>query len=183
MRTLLHRLGEDHRRLARLIGLLEGLLDRFHDGDEPDYELMAELLEYMIDYSDQVHRPCEDLVFERVLQKTNQGHDVLHRLMLQHQALAQLTRRFRESMEGIVHEEVLPRDEVEVQGRELLAALRTHMILEDTEAFPIAAETLTAEDWADLESRAPNTEDPVFGHADPERFRAIYAQLKSEVDP
>jgi len=180
MSTLLNRLGEDHRRLARLMSLLESLLDQFHAGEEPDYELMAELLEYMIDYSDQVHHPSEDLIFERLLEESDQGHEVLRRLMLQHESMTHLNRRFRESLEGIVHEEVLPREEVEQQGREVLAALREHMILEDTQAFPIAAKTLSAEDWADIEARAPNVEDPVFGRADPERFRALYAHLKDD---
>ncbi|MGB5834565.1 MAG: hemerythrin domain-containing protein [Thiohalocapsa sp.] len=182
MSALLNRLGEEHRRLARIMELLEGLLDRFHGGDEPDYELMAELLEYMIDYSDQVHHPSEDMIFERLLAVPNQGHDVLRRLMLQHETLTQLNRRFRDSLEGIVHEEVLRREDVEQQGRELLATLRAHMVLEDTEAFPIAAQTLTPADWADIEARAPKAADPVFGHADPERFRAIFAQLKHELD-
>lgn len=182
MSALLNRLGEDHRRLARLMNLLESLLDRFNAGDEPDYEMMAELLEYMIDYSDQVHHPSEDLIFERLLAVSDEGHEVLRRLMHQHEALAQLNRRFRDSLEGIVHEEVLSREEVELQGRAVLAGLREHMILEDTQAFPIAAKALTAEDWADIEARAPSVQDPIFGHADPERFRAIYAHLKDELD-
>jgi len=181
MSALLTRLGEDHRRLTRIMNLLEGLLDRFHGGVEPDYELMCELMEYLIDYADQVHHPSEDLIFERLLQAPDQGHDVLRRLTLQHEALAQLNRRFRESLEGIVHEEVLPREEVEQQGRELLATLREHMRLEDGEAFPIAADSLTAEDWMDIEAQAPNVEDPVFGHADPERFRALFSQLREEL--
>jgi len=181
MSALLNRLGEDHRRLTRLMVLLEGLLDRFHAGEEPDYELMAELMEYMTDYSDQVHHPSEDLIFERLLEKPEQGHDVLRRLMRQHEALTQLNRRFRESLEGIVHEEVLRREEVEQQGRELLSTLREHMRLEDNEAFPIAVDALSNEDWAEIEARAPNVQDPVFGHADPERFRALYTHLKGEL--
>lgn len=181
MSALLNRLGEDHRHLARILGLLEGLLDRFHAGAEPDYELMAELMEYMTDYADQVHHPSEDLIFERLLESPEQGHDVLRRLMRQHESLAQLNRRFRESLEGIVHEEVLRREEVEQQGRELLSTLREHMRLEDNEAFPIAADTLSSADWADIEARAPDARDPVFGHADPERFRTLYAQLKDEL--
>jgi hemerythrin-like domain-containing protein len=181
MSALLNRIALDHQRLKRIMSLMEGLLDRFHAGEQLDYELMCEMLEYMIDYEDQVHHPSEDLIFERLLEAPDQGHDVLRRLMLQHDQLSQLNRRFRESLEGIVHEEVLPRDEVEQQGRALLTTLREHMHLEDTQALPIAAETLTPEDWADIEARAPNAEDPVFGHADPERFRALFAQLRGEL--
>jgi hemerythrin-like domain-containing protein len=181
MSHLLDRLVEDHRRLARLLDLLDGLLDQFRDGEEPDYELMCELLEYMIDYADQVHHPSEDLIFERLMASPEHGHDVLRRLMQQHVALGKVNRRFRELVEGIVHEEVLRRDEVEELGRDLVAMLREHMRLEDEEAFPLARAALSEADWAELNGAAPDVQDPVFGHADPERFRAIYARLKSDV--
>jgi hemerythrin-like domain-containing protein len=181
MNALLDRLAEDHRRLTRLLALFEGMLDRFSDGVEPDYELMCELMEYMIDYADQVHHPSEDLIFERLLAHLGHEHDVLRRLMIQHEALMQLNRRFKESLEGIVHEEVLPREEVEQQGRELLATLREHMRLEEEEAFPLARETLSAADWDALNAAAPRVTDPVFGEADPERFRALYTQLQAEM--
>lgn len=180
MNELLTRLGHDHRRLCVLLGLLERLLDEFHDGEEPDYELMCELIEYMKDYADQVHHPSEDLIFERLLEQEGGGHSVLTRLMKQHQALSQLNRRFKESLEGIVHEEVLRRDEVEQQGRDLIEQLREHMRLEDQQAFPLAEASLDDAVWAELLEAAPNAQDPVFGKADPERFGAIVKQLKLE---
>jgi hemerythrin-like domain-containing protein len=141
---------------------------------------MCELMEYMIDYADQVHHPSEDLIFERLMTAPGEGHDVLRRLMQQHGTLAQVNRRFKESLEGIVHEEVLRRDEVEQHGRDLVMMLREHMRLEDEEAFPIARAALKEADWEALARAAPDVEDPVFGHADPERFRAIYARLRGD---
>jgi hemerythrin-like domain-containing protein len=182
MNPLLERLGHDHRRLTQLLGLLERLLDQFRDGQEPDYELMCELMEYLTDYADQAHHPSEDRIFERVLAEQGPGHAILGQLMKQHHILSQLNRRFKESLEGIVHEEVLRRDEVERQGRELIAQLRDHMRLEDEQAFPLAEACLSAEAWAEILAATPNVQDPVFGQADPERFRALYKQLnlKSE---
>lgn len=63
MSTLINRLTRDHRRFARIMTLLDGLVARFHDGEEPDYELMCELLEYVVDYADQVHHRSEELIF------------------------------------------------------------------------------------------------------------------------
>lgn len=178
MNDLLERLGQDHRRLAQLLTLLEGLLDEFRDGLEPDYELMCELMEYLIDYEDQVHHPSEDLIFARVLAEVGPGHAVLTQLLQQHQSLMQLNRRFKESLEGIVHEEVLRRDEVERQGRALIAQLREHMRLEEERAFPLAQTCLSEAIWSELLAAAPHVEDPVFGQKDPERFRMICKQLK-----
>lgn len=179
MNDLLERLGQDHRRLAQLMRLLEGLLDEFRDGLEPDYELMCELMEYLIDYEDRVHHPSEELIFGRVLAEVGPGHAVLTQLMQQHQSLMQLNRRFKESLEGIVHEEVLRRDEVERQGRALIAQLREHMQLEEEQAFPLALACLSETAWSELLASVPNAQDPIFGQQqDPERFRIIYKQLK-----
>ena len=39
MTQLIDRVHEDHMHLTRLLDLLEWLLDMFHEGTEPDYEL------------------------------------------------------------------------------------------------------------------------------------------------
>jgi hemerythrin-like domain-containing protein len=182
MNELLQRLDRDHFRLAFVLALLEGLLDEFHDGAEPDYVVMCQLMEYLIDYADQVHHPSEDLIFNRLLERQGAQRGTLTQLMDQHRSLSQLNRRFKEYIEGIVQGEVLRRDEVEHQGRELIARLREHMSLEDEQAFPLARSSLSESDWTDLLAAAPNVQDPVFGHADSERLRAIFKQLKLQHD-
>jgi hemerythrin-like domain-containing protein len=183
MNRLLERLDLEHRRLARLLDLLDKLLDGFHDGAEPDYELICEMLEYMESYADQVHHPTEDLIFRRVLERAGTDQPVLGILMQQHRTLVELNRRFRQSLEGVVHEEVLRRDEVESQGRELVDTLRRHMVLEDSEAFPLVHQLLLPEDWEELALAAPDANDPIFGTPDPARFRALYQHLMTQVHP
>lgn len=180
MNPIMTRLALDHTRLVQLLNLFDQLLDRFHAGQEPDYELMSEMLEYMESYQDTIHHPTEDLIFRRALDKGAQRRDVFDVLRHQHDRLPQLNRRFRQSLEGIAHEAVLPRGEVEAQGRELVNTLREHMALEDGEAFPIALERLDEADWEAVEALAPNADDPVFGVPDPLRFRALFQRLVAQ---
>lgn len=182
MNPVMTRLAQDHVRLARLLDLFEELLNRFHEGAEPDYELMCEMLEYMDNYSDIVHHPTEDLIFQRVLANGTERRDVFDVLMRQHKALGHLSKRFRQSLDGILHEEVLLREDVEGHGRELIGTLRAHKRLEDEEAFPIAMERLSEEDWAEVEARAPNLEDPLFGNPDPLRYRSLYLRLSAQAE-
>lgn len=177
MNAVMTRLGQDHARLARVLDLLDQLLDRFHEGHEPDYDLLCEMLEYMGSYADQIHHPTEDLIFRRALDKGVSNRDVFDVLMHQHGLVPQLNRRFHESLDAIIHEDVLLRDEVEAQGRELVDTLRTHMTMEDEEAFPIALERLDEADWDAVAAIAPTADDPLFVTPDPERFSALYAQL------
>lgn len=183
MNAVMSRLDQDHVRLARLLDLLDDLLDRFHEGSEPDYDLISEMLEYMVSYADGIHHPTEDLIFRRLLDKGQEQRDVFEVLMRQHALLGQINRRFRQSLDGIVHEEVLRRDEVEAQGRELIRTLREHMSLEDREAFPIARQCLEQSDWEAVEAAAPRADDPVFGTPDPQRFRALFHHLAQQAAP
>ncbi len=180
MSQLIHRLGLEHRRLARLLDLFERLLDRFSEGTEPDFELMCEMLEYMELYADQVHHKTEDLIFARLHSVGVEKCEIIDILAHQHRLLSQMNRRFRRSLEGIVQEEVLRRDEVEIQGRELIAALRQHMDLEDREAFPLAVAHLSEEDWAAIEQLAPRSDDPLFVVPDTARFRSLYQVLMDQ---
>ena len=180
MNPVMNRLGQDHARLAGLLDLLDALLDRFHEGEEPDYELICELLEYMDSYSDTIHHPTEDLIFRRALDNGAEQRDVFEVLMRQHSVVIQINKRFRRSLEGIVSEEVLRRDEVETQGRDLVNTLREHLTLEDREAFPIALEHLDQADWDAVEALAPRADDPVFGTPDPQRFRALFRHLAEQ---
>lgn len=180
MTPIMARLELDHIRLVQLLDLFDCLLDRFHEGMEPDYDLMCEMLEYMAIYADKIHHPTEDLIFHRVMDKGIQNHDVFDVLMHQHEAVPQLNKRFRQSLDGIVNEEVLLREEVEAQGRELIGTLRAHMNLEEREAFPIAMERLEQADWDSVEAEAPRADDPLFGTPDPERFRALYQYLSKQ---
>ena len=54
MTELLDRLNREHRALAQVLDLFDDLLDGFHEGKEPDYELMCEMLEE--DVATRIHR-------------------------------------------------------------------------------------------------------------------------------
>lgn len=180
MHQVMTRLAQDHARLTQILNMLEGLLDRFHEGLEPDYELMNELLEYMDNYADIVHHPTEDLIFQRANERDGGQHDVFDVLMRQHAGLSQVTKRFRKSIEGILNEEVLLREDVEANGRELVATNRAHLMLEESDAFPLAMQVLKKKDWKEIAAAAPAAEDPVFGNPDPQRFKALYKQLHEQ---
>jgi hemerythrin-like domain-containing protein len=177
MHPVMTRLMQDHARQKQLLDLFDSLLDRFHEGAEPAYDLMNEMLEYLDSYADIVHHPMEDLVFQRVLARSA-GHSELFELLLrQHPGLSQISKRFRQSLDGILHEEVLLREDVEADGRELVASLRAHMLLEDSDAYPLALRVLGDSDWDAIAAQAPTLEDPLFGTPDPVRFRALYRHL------
>ncbi|WP_321528591.1 hemerythrin domain-containing protein [Sedimenticola selenatireducens] len=177
MHYLLEKLQKDHRNLERILDLLTSQLDQFLAGRESDFDLKIELLEYMEAYADQGHHPLENVMFSVAKPLVDEQADLLDRLMQQHQELAQLTRTFRYSLENIYQGGVMPRDELEVQGREFIALQRQHIALEEQEAFPLLDSVLREQDWASIIEQSPNHDDPVFDKPDKIRFQTLFEYL------
>jgi hemerythrin-like domain-containing protein len=177
MSKLLERLNQDHKHLAHLLDMLDRQLDRFHEGHDPEFELLCEMLEYIECYADQAHHPSEELMFDVIEQRTGEKAAVLELLRNQHESLKIVCMKFRQALEGIVHETVLRRDEVEQRGREFVRLEREHLNIEEGEIFPLARKVLKKKDWEKLDKKAPNIDDPVFGDRDHARFRTLYQHL------
>jgi hemerythrin-like domain-containing protein len=58
--------NRDHTNFAVLLDLFERELDLFHTGESPDYDLMTDIMFYMIHYTDVIHHPREDLAFAQI---------------------------------------------------------------------------------------------------------------------
>lgn len=177
MHALLQRLILDHKNLARLLEVLEHQLDDFHAGQEHDLDLLCELIKYMESYENQVHHPTEDLIFARLKALTNERQVALETLENQHHLLADMTRKFGDSLEAIMQGEVVSRHEVETQGRALLEMLHQHVGIEEREVFMLIEERFEPADWTALEAQAPWVHDPLFENPDLARFRALFQHL------
>jgi len=179
MSLLLDKLRRDHVNLSRLLDLLSAQLDALRAGHESDFDLKIEMLDYIEHYAEQHHHPTEDRIGQAVfakpgLSKLRTLHD---RVLREHEGLLGLARRFRETLEGVMQGEVLPRDEVETRGREFIALQRQHIDLEEQELFPLFEENLTEQEWKRLEESLPHMDDPVFHRQDYNRFRSLIEYL------
>ena len=179
MHKQLEQLSRDHRNLEKILAMLTQQLDDFFAGRESDFDLKIELMEYLEAFADQGHHPLENLIYG-IAQKRIKGHDELFaRLARQHSNLAQLTRTFRHSLEGILREAVMSRAELETQGREYIALQHLHLALEEREVFPLLEAELTETDWAEISANLPKHDDPVFESPDQIRFQTLVNYLKN----
>jgi hemerythrin-like domain-containing protein len=177
MHGILEKLKKDHRNLERILDLLTTQLDRFFAGEESDFDLKCELLEYLESYADQGHHPLEELIYQVALPRVGEKRELLERLQEQHQRLIQATRQFRRSLQNVLQGGVMSRDELEVEGREYIALQRLHIDLEEDEAFPLLDARLTEAEWKQIAARMPQQVDPVFERPDQVRFRHLVEYL------
>ena len=177
MHPLLERLHRDHVNLARLLDLLERELNAFYAGEESDFDLKVELLEYVECYAELIHHPTEDRIFEAARDRLEGKQDLLDKLHQQHGSLVGLTRKFRRNLEGVMQGAVIGREELEIEGREYIALQRQHMNWEELDLFPALSLLLSDEEWERIAADVPKYDDPVFGVRDPNRFRVLYHYL------
>ena len=181
MHQLLEKLSKDHRNLERVLDLLSLQLDHFFAGEESNFDLKIELLEYIEAYAEQGHHPLEDLIYATALPRVSEQVELIQRLRDQHVHLTRLTRTFRRSLEGVLQDEVISRDELETQGRQYIALQREHLKLEEQEVFPLLDQVMTEADWRNVYQHMPKHEDPVFESPDKIRFQTLYEYLESEL--
>jgi hemerythrin-like domain-containing protein len=69
---------------------------------------------------------------------------------------------------------------LEEAGRDYIAFLRSHMEIEDSDAFPRAEKMLTEEDWKSVASGMKARTDPVFGPVVADEFRSLFEYIQRE---
>ena len=177
MHRILQHLHRDHLRLSQLLDLMERQLDMFHEGEEPEFDLLIDMLDYLENYADCVHHRAEDLIFDAFDADHPEHHAVVQDLEAQHARLSEMTRSFRHALEGIVQGAVQRRDEVERLGREYVELQRRHMETEEQDLFPALEQSVSDELLDSLESQLPSGDDPLFDDRVKDHYRMLYRYL------
>lgn len=178
MHPVLHRLHRDHEHLDQVIDLLERHVDAFHEGEPIDFELIATVLEYLADYADRVHHRVEDQLFAHLQDRRDEIGATARQVMQQHPHLSSRTRQFQGTIEGIVHDAVVTREELEQQARGFIGLQREHLRLEDTRLMPQLEALLSPAVLDAAAAVLPGDEDPVFGAQRRERFLTLFERLR-----
>jgi len=99
----------EHVNFATLLDLLEDQLDLFHQGKNPDYEMMLDIMFYMTHYPDVLHHPREDLAFARILELDVNSRPIVSDLVEQHVRLKDFGDALVRSLENIIDGSILHR--------------------------------------------------------------------------
>ena len=92
----------EHQYFGRLLALLHKQIDVFHTGEQPNYELMLDIVAYLRDYTDHVHHPREDVAFTHLAKHRPDLSLVLERLKQEHRVIAQAGETLRQRLQAII---------------------------------------------------------------------------------
>jgi hemerythrin-like domain-containing protein len=174
---LVETLREEHRNIGRLLRVLERQVDIFAGGGRPDYDVVAGVADYFLDFPDHCHHPKEDAVTARLAAKHPNHVATLGFIVEEHQALHRHAARFRELVAALLGETDVPRAEVVGAARRFIDAQWTHMRREERELLPLAERLLDAADWGAIEDKLDRRRDPLFSGEAEARFRKLSEQL------
>jgi len=177
MTRVIDRLHDDHINLARLLHGLEEQIDLFRHEHVPDYDLIGDILDYMLDYPDACHHPIEDHVYRRLRERAPTTAGSLDDLEKEHKTLAERVRCFATVVHNVRDDAQVPRDWFLALAEDLILLWRQHMTTEETQILPAALAALTPEDWTEIENAFKHWQDPLFGRLAGSSYRRLYHKI------
>jgi len=178
---LMNGLRGDHRNMALLLDLLDAEIDRLADSEEPDYDLVRDIMLYVTEYPDVVHHPKEDIVYRHLKSLRPEILTDLERVEKDHQYLEESGLKLKSDMEAISIGEKLDRDELIERFHHYMEQLREHMYWEETELFSLADELQVYGDWSEVVLKNNEISDPLFGSRVERKYRRLLAKIQERV--
>ncbi len=148
---MLDLIRNDHRNLAILLDLLRDKVVRLEKGQPINYALIRDVIEYMQEYADRYHHKYEDAVYSYYLSRKGDAQ-ALNKLEQEHDRLTADTASFRELIELILLDSVVPSDTFRARLQAFIDQQQQHMTYEDREILPLLEAHLGFKDWEQIDS-------------------------------
>ncbi len=176
-------LRKDHRRVVRLLRVLERKIDVFARSEAPDSDIIVGVANYFLQYPDRCHHPEEDLIVAKLIESHSEAAGVVA-LVNEHRELREKTLRFRRAVNRLVLGTEVSRPAIVAAARDFIAAKHRYMREEKCSLFPTAVRVLTSAEWADIEVHLSHQAGSAQGSWVDEMFRGLgerVLSLKPEV--
>lgn len=170
-------ISDEHKNFWRMAVTLEQVANELEAEASVAPAFFQSAFDYIEQFADRAHHLKEDDHLFRLmrLRSADAGPmiDALeadHRLASTH--LIELRKEFAKARSG-------QQAGLVASLRDYTARLKKHITTEETEAMPLARKILTAEDWAEIDAKFSDNEDPVFGAQARAEFRELYHRVVS----
>ena len=170
----------EHAQFARLLNMLDKEVNAFHEGEQPNYELMHDIVFYLKHYADRFHHPREDVAFQRLAVRDPGMRAKLARLLQEHRVIDAHGTELLARLAQVDSDALVPRGALESAAATYLVYYRHHLTSEERDILPRAETLMTKADWAEVDQVAPPGPDPLFGPNPMERFKELRRKIVLE---
>lgn len=178
----LNKLRRDHANMARLLHVLLLRHKALEQGERPDFHLIREVVDYILDYMDGFIMPLERLYSEHLLAREPEAEALSQRLAVDYQALRKRLDLLSETLDMILLDAVVPMERFAEDLKIYLDAHLIYLRAEREQLFPFLREQLT-----DAQQRALLEMLPGSAQANLSRLREdhpeLYAEFKAAPSP
>jgi len=179
-KQLMQALRDDHRNMALVLDVLDNSIAAAESGENPDFELVDEIMRYMTVYPDAVHHPKEDVVYSALQNSRPDLVNGLEDVPADHREIAALGTKLRDDVEAVVAGAAVRRQNFLEHATEYVRRLREHIKWEEEDLFQRVEEMLERDAVTLDIDRFQHILDPVFELAVETAFRRLLESLKSE---
>ncbi|GKW47896.1 hemerythrin [Halomonas sp. NCCP-2165] len=152
---MLTQLRQDHANMARLLHVLQLKHKTLADGERPDFNLVREVVDYILEYMEGYTQPLERLCSEKLLASLPQAERLTRRLADDYRQLRERLMRLSQDIDMILMDAVVPMDRFADDLKAYLEAHRAYLRDEREELFPLIAEHLSDAELAQLDELLP----------------------------
>ena len=173
-------LRSDHRNMAVLLRLMEHEIQRVEDGEESDFELLHDIMQYMTVYADAIHHPREDLVYAEMRARGGGLADGLDGVGPDHEEIAALSIKLRNDFDAVISGTAVQREQVIRDAGEYTRRLRDHMLWEERDLFKRADRMCAEDSSVSVDVSHLSASDPVFGSEAQSPFAKLFERVRFE---
>ena len=164
--------------MTEVLNVLEKTANSAKSGEDPDFELIDEVMHYMTVYPDAVHHPKEDIVYAELQANRPDLADGLDDVREDHWQIAALGTRLHEDVKAIVAGAAVRREHLVSDLQNYVGRLRNHISWEEQDLFPRVDKMLAEEPHEFDVAEFMHIKDPVFELEVEGAFRRLMASLK-----
>jgi len=179
-RQLLDELREDHRNMSLVLNILDRIAGTAKAGEDPDFELVDEIMRYMTVYPDAVHHPKEDVVYTELKKSRPDLAVDLEDVPADHRAIAELGSKLRDDVEAIIAGAAVRRENFVQDTSDYVQHLRDHIQWEEEDLFKRIDEMIGDEGQSIDVEKYQHIKDPVFELEIESVFGRLTASLKGD---
>jgi hemerythrin-like domain-containing protein len=178
MTKAVHIIWLEHANIASVLACLRYLVSEIDEGRwTPDFQLLADILDYMETFPEVMHHPKEEhYLFPALSRRRPEVAMLLERVHEEHDRGAEMLVDLQDKLEAYEADAAMF-GAFRNAAREYVDFERRHMAREDRELIPLAMKALTDEDWAAIEEAFSRNDDPLFGSRRRKEFDRLFQQI------
>ncbi len=175
--TILNELHQDHINLNKILAILRLKVEKLRAGNHPDFSLMADVIDYISNYADAYHHRREDTLYKHFHGRSVELDQLLMGCEEEHLQMKASSTHLAETIDGILHDAVIPMDEFTDQLEAYLDQQDAHLNREEGSLFPMIQGVANDQDWEQLKTELPKSDDPLFGEKQAVQYTDLYKAL------